>query len=88
MQNYTIDIRPRRQTTIPKSLLEKVGIGVGDKLVATTKDDQIILKAQKNVALDAYKELQRIVKTSGTSEKELQQNARKMRKELYVKRTS
>lgn len=88
MQTYTIDIRPRRQTTLPKSLLEKVGAKVGDQFVATVKKNEIVLKAKKQIALNAFSELQRIVKESGVSEKEMQENAVKIRKELYEKRYS
>lgn len=88
MQTYTIDIRPRRQTTIPKALLEKVGAKVGDQFMATVKKNEIVLKAKRQFALDAFAELQRIVKESGISEKEMQESALKIRKELYEKRYS
>lgn len=88
MQTYTIDIRPRRQTTLPKSLLEEVGATVGDKLLATVKEKKIILKAKKHIALDALTEIQRIIEESGVPEKEMQKNATRIRKEIYAKRYS
>ncbi len=72
MQTYTIDIRPRRQATFPRTLLNQVGLGVGDKLVAQVVDKKIVLKPQRQVALDAFAELQRIVQESGVPEKEIQ----------------
>ncbi|MBM3284224.1 AbrB/MazE/SpoVT family DNA-binding domain-containing protein [Candidatus Gottesmanbacteria bacterium] len=88
MQTYTIDIRPRRQTTIPKPLLEQVNASVGDKLVASIEGKRIILKPQKKVALDILKEMQLLVKESGVSQKEAQANIGRIRKEIYAKRYS
>ncbi|MCJ7740571.1 AbrB/MazE/SpoVT family DNA-binding domain-containing protein [Candidatus Microgenomates bacterium] len=88
MQTYTIDIRPRRQATFPRTLLNQVGLKVGDKLVAQVVNKKIILKPQRQVALDAFAELQRIVQESGVPEKEIQDNLIKIRKEIYAKRYS
>lgn len=88
MQTYTLNIRPRRQATLPRPLLKEVGIDVGDKLVAEVKDKKIILKPKKEVFLDLLKEIQRIVKESGVPESEMQENLKKIRKEIYAKRYS
>lgn len=85
MQTYTIDIRPRRQTTIPRKLLEEMGIGVGDKVVAKVKNKKLIMEPKKQVFLDALVEIQRIVKESGVSEKELQESAQDDRKKWAQK---
>lgn len=81
MQTYTINIRPRRQATFPKPLLETLGVGVGDMLIAETKDNTITLKPRKRQFLDLLKEIQRIVKESGVPESELQQAAREYRRQ-------
>lgn len=86
MQTYTIDIRPRRQATLPRELLKEVGIDVGDKLVAEIKNKQIILKPRKQVFMDALKALQKAFQESGIPEKEMQDNLRKIRQEIYDKR--
>lgn len=88
MQTYIIDIRPRRQTTLPQSLLKEVGVTVGDKLLASVKEKKIILKAQKNIALDALGEIQRIVRDSDIPVKHIQKNATRIRKEIYAERYS
>lgn len=88
MQTYTIDIRPRRQATFPRKLLEELGIGEGDSLVAKVKEKKIILKPKKQIALDAFKELQRAFQESGVSEKEMQDNLIKIRKQIYEERYS
>lgn len=85
MQTYTIDIRPRRQATFPRELLEKVGIGEGDKLVAEVKEKKIILKPKKQIFLDAFKELQRAFQESGIPESEFQEAIKRDRKE-YAKK--
>ncbi|OGG04485.1 hypothetical protein A2W14_06300 [Candidatus Gottesmanbacteria bacterium RBG_16_37_8] len=86
MDTYTIDIRPRRQTTLPKKLLEELGLEVGDKLVASVKNKTIILKSNKQVFTDAFDEIQRIVKESGITEEEIQKSLRETRQEIYDKR--
>lgn len=88
MQKFTLNIRTKRQATFPQPLLQQVGLKVGDKLSAIVKDNQIILKPQKQVALDALKEIQKIVKDSAIPEKEAQENLNKIRKQIYDKRYS
>ena len=72
MNTYIIDIRPKRQTTLPKPVLEKVGLSVGDKLLIRVEDNKIILEPQKKIALDALQEIERIVRVSGISETVMQ----------------
>jgi bifunctional DNA-binding transcriptional regulator/antitoxin component of YhaV-PrlF toxin-antitoxin module len=86
-ENMTVilNVRQRGQVTFSPLLLAKMGIGVGDRLVAKVQNNQVVLKPQKQVALDALKELQKIIQESGISEKEMQDNARKIRQEFYLK---
>ena len=85
---YTIQIRPKRQATFPSSLLDSLGVDVGDAVEVTLKGKKAIIKSKKQIALDALREIQRIVKESGISEKEMLKNAEKIRKELYEERAS
>lgn len=85
MQTYIIDIRPRRQATFPRALLEEVGVNVGDKLVAEIENKKIVLKSNRQVTIDAFKALQKAFKESGIPEKEFQESIRKDRKE-YVRK--
>lgn len=80
MQTYTIDIRPKRQTTLPRELLEALNLEVGDSLEAYAEEKKIILKPKKNDALDALTELQKIFTQSSISEEEFQKSARNERK--------
>ncbi|MBI4991497.1 AbrB/MazE/SpoVT family DNA-binding domain-containing protein [Candidatus Gottesmanbacteria bacterium] len=86
MQTYTIDIRPRRQATFPRALLEEVGANVGDKLEAKIEGKQIIIKPKKQIALDAFKALQKAFQQSGIPEKEFQENIKRDREE-YARKT-
>lgn len=88
MQTYTIDIRPRRQATFPKSLLKELGVDVGDKLEAEIKDKKIVLKPKKQVFLDALKEIQKAFKESGIPEKEFQDAIIRDREEEARKRNA
>ncbi len=88
MSNYTLNIRPKRQATFPAELLAKVGVAVGDQLVAEVSDSKILLKPKKQVALDALKEIQRIIKESGVPEEELQRAAQKDREKWAQKYAS
>lgn len=85
MQTYTIDIRTRRQATFPKPLLEEVGIDVGDKLIAEVKDKKIVLKPNKQVAIDALKALQKAFQESGIPESEFQESIKRDREEYARK---
>lgn len=85
MQTYTIDIRPRRQATFPRALLEKLELGEGDQLQAEVQDKKIILKPKKQVALDAFKALQKAFQESGIPEAEFQENIKKDREEYARK---
>jgi len=84
-QTYTIDIRPRRQATLPRELLERLGVDVGDKLEAKVSKKSIVLRSNKQVFTDAFNEIRRIVKESGVTEEEMQKSVEITRKELYEK---
>lgn len=77
--NYSLIIRPKRQTTFPNELLQKYDIGVGDSLVATDTGEGILLKPKKKIFLNALDEIQKIVKDSGILEEEMQRAAKEDR---------
>lgn len=82
---YTIQIRPKRQATFPSSLLEALGVDVGDTVEVTLKGKRAIIKSKKQIALDTLKEIQRIFKESGITEKEMLRNLDKQRQETAKK---
>ena len=72
MQTFTVDIRPKRQTTLPRELLAQLGVEVGDSFKAYVESGKFILVPQKRVALDAFSELKKIVSESKISENQIQ----------------
>jgi len=72
--NFTIDIRPRRQATLPNALLQIMGVSVGDQLEITIKNKQALIKPKKQIALEALKAIQKAFGESGISLKQLQQS--------------
>ena len=84
MQSYTINIRPRRQITIPQALLQEVG--VGDQFIATVENTAVVLKPKKQIFLNALKAIQKAFQESGIPEKEMQDNLKKIRRQIYEER--
>jgi len=82
---YTIQIRPKRQATFPSSLLEALGVDVGDAVEVTLKGKKAVIKSKKQIALDALREIQRIVKESGISERKMLRDLDKQRQETSKK---
>ena len=79
---YILDIRQRRQVTLPGELLAGLGLNQGDQLAVTLKGDQAVIKAKKQAALDALEQIQKAFADSGIKEEELQAEAIKQRKRL------
>ena len=79
--NYTITIRPKRQTTLPGGVLDSLGIGVGDSLNLKVDDGQVILTPKKKIALDALDEIKSAFEKSGVKEDDLQSELEKNREQ-------
>jgi len=72
--NFTIDIRPRRQATLPSALLQIMGVSVGDQLEVMIKDKQAVIKPKKQIALEALNAIQKAFKDSGISLSQLEKS--------------
>lgn len=72
--NFTIDIRPRRQATLPSALLQIMGVSVGDQLEVMINDNQAIIKPKKQIALEALGAIQKAFKDSGVTLNQLQKS--------------
>lgn len=72
MNTYTIQIRDRRQTTLPKPLLKQLGVAEGDFLEVAVGKKQVTITSKKRVALAALKEIQAAFARSRVSEATLQ----------------
>ena len=85
MTTYSLDIRNRRQVTLPSELLKLLDVEVGDSLEVKVNKKKVTIKSKKQIAMDALKELQRAVQESGVSLKEMLKAADQQRLE-YAKR--
>lgn len=79
-------LRPKRQITIPKKLCDELGIEPGDMLELTVENAKLVAKPRKNVALEALREIQRTFQKSGLTEEELQEEGRRVRREVAGER--
>ena len=77
----TITIRPRRQITIPKAVLETAGTGVGEKLTIKTANNSIVLQPLKEGIISTFAALQESIQKI-TTLSSLQKEAKKARKQL------
>lgn len=80
LMTYTLDIRARRQVTIPGGLLKTWGLQEGDGLILEVKDNQARLTPKKQSAKAMLDEIQKAFINSGFSEKEFQNMATNQRK--------
>ena len=79
-------LRPRRQITLPRDVCEELGIGTGDRLDVEVRDGSVVLRPSKQRALDALKEIQDAFTRAGITEKELQEEGRRVRRQLTAER--
>lgn len=74
-ETMDVRLRPKRQITLPHKVCEKLGIDFGDKLELTIKDDAVIVKPKKTIALNALSEIRKAFKKSNITEEELLKSA-------------
>lgn len=83
---YVLDIRSRRQVTIPGDLLKTWGLEEGDGLVLEIKDGQAKITPKKQSAKALLEEISTAFSVSGISESQLQKaviDGRKRNESLY-----
>jgi len=68
MASYIVDIRQRRQVTLPYAALRELGVDVSDSLEIELTKSGAILKPKKQVALNALAEIQRVFSKADISE--------------------
>ena len=85
-ETVSIVVRPKRQVTLPKEICDRLGISEGDVLELTVDDSRLIAKSRKKIALDALSAIQDAFQKSGITEEELQEEARRVRKEIMNER--
>lgn len=84
--SYIVDIRDRRQITIPKEVLEWMGISVGDKLVFKMDDQGVEVKSVEVRAMESLEAIGKAFRKAGITEEELQKSGREIREELVKER--
>jgi bifunctional DNA-binding transcriptional regulator/antitoxin component of YhaV-PrlF toxin-antitoxin module len=85
-KDRALTLRPKRQVTLPAWVCEALGIEVGDRLIATVAAGELVLRPNKQVALDALREIRKAFADSGVSEEEMQAEGRRVRDELAAER--
>lgn len=79
---YIVNIRNRRQITLPANILNKLGLSVGDNLAIQVKEQKIIARPIREQAVDTLKAIQKVFQKSKVSESELQEAGGELRKKL------
>lgn len=82
LMTYLINIRERRQVTLPKKVLDQLLVGQGDRLVVKVVDQNLIATPVKNQTLLTLKAIQQAFKKAKITEAELQKSGEMIRKEL------
>jgi len=84
---FTVNIRDRRQITLPFDILNRLGLSVGDSLSIQVKKQELIIKPIREQAMDTLRAIQKVFQKVKISENELQKTGqdlrRKLTKEIY-----
>lgn len=78
-----VKVRERRQITLPREMLDALGVGIGDTLEVIQEEGALIVRPGRRAALDALEEIRRALAESGVTEDELQESGREIRKEMF-----
>ena len=81
-KSVNITLRPKRQVTLPREIVEQLGISTGDILEITVENTTLIARPRKNRALESLREIQQAFQRSGITEEELQEEGKRIRQEI------
>jgi len=79
---FIVNIRNRRQITLPANILEQLNLAIGDSLAIQVKKQKLIAKPVREQAVDTLKAIQKVSQKAKISENELQKAGRSLRKKL------
>ena len=79
-------LRPKRQVTLPKKICDQLGIEPGDVLEMVVKEDTIVVRPRKRVALKALNQIRKAFQRSGITEEELHEVGYRLRRKVAKKR--
>lgn len=82
---YIVNIRERRQITLPAEVFEQLALSVGDKLAFQIEKGKLIAKPVRQQAIDTLKAIQKAFEKITVSEKEFLKNGQELRKKLAKK---
>lgn len=77
-----VNIRDRRQITLPVDILSQLNLAVGDSLAIRVKQQELIAKPVRQQAVDTLKAIQKVFQKAKISEAELQEAGQSLRKKL------
>lgn len=80
--SFIVNIRDRRQITLPADVLAQLNLVVGDRLAIQVKQQELIAKPVCEQAIDTLKAIQKVFQKAKISEVELQTAGRRLRKKL------
>ena len=83
--SYIASIRDRRQMTLPREILQKLSLSVGDKLAFKISNKKIVAKPIRSQSLDTLKAVQKAFQKTKITEGELQESGQKLRTKLSQK---
>ena len=86
-KSVNITLRPKRQVTLPREIVEQLGISTGDILEITVENTTLIARPRKNRALESLREIQQAFQRSGITEEELQEEGKRIRQEIVRERS-
>lgn len=86
MSAFVVDIRDRRQITVPKAVLSGLGLSIGDKLLFDLKGQKVQVKPVINKINDTLKAINQAFKDSGVTKKDLLSSGVKIRKKLLFEK--
>jgi len=79
---YIVNIRERRQITLPADILTQLDLAAGDKLAFQVEKQKLVAKPIRAQAADTLRAIQEAFQKAKISESELQKSGRKLRKKL------
>lgn len=80
---YTLNIRDRRQITLPSEVLDQLQLEVGDQLVLQLDKEKFVAKPLRKQTLEVLETVQKIFEKAEFSESEFQQSGKSIRRALF-----
>lgn len=77
-----INIRDRRQITLPADILKQLDLSIGDRLALQVKKRVLVAKPVRSQAIESLKAIQKVFQKAKINEDELQEEGRRLRKRL------